>query len=235
MDCECGRCEEGKTAWWTARRQIRRSPLPQRLARSPIQFSHFLSEGTATELSSGQQWQTRCDQALLSAQNGSLLLPAAGFKSPRQPSRPGRAFARPPLRRADRRERHLSPSPSLRFGNVRFETVCAASSSSAGALGPGAERSYQKVGRAAATGGRMLCPRSRALPLAPHPTPTPGRAPALTLRGWGELRTRGGEESGLHCGRRAGHCNLLLSYFRFLTGPASRPVALRSRPPGGAA
>lgn len=100
VDCECGRCEERKLLGGRQGGRyegpLYHSAFDRGLARSPIQFSPFLSEGTATELSSGQQWQTRCDQALLSAQNGSLLLPAAGFKSPRQPSRgPGLRAATP--------------------------------------------------------------------------------------------------------------------------------------------
>lgn len=79
------------------------------LARNPSQSSHFLGQGKAKGLSSDLQWQMRCDQALLCAANPRMQRGKKGTPSPRW---------------------------SFSFGNVRCETVCAATNSS-GHLGSG--------------------------------------------------------------------------------------------------
>lgn len=171
-------------------RPLHHSAFDWGLAGNPSQSSHFLGQGKAKGLSSDLQWQTRCDQALLSAANPRMQRGKKGTPSPRR---------------------------SFSFGNARCETVCAATSSS-GNLGSGrllgtgeGDRSGERPPEGGQSGRRGEGGCARA-PARSHP---PGRAPALTLRGWGELPASGDEGSGRHCRRRGWPCNLLLPHFRF--------------------
>lgn len=140
-----------------------------------------------------------------------------------------------PSAEEEKRERRLSSRASrLETSGVR---LCARRPASGG-IGEekrGQERreATTKGGQSGRHQGRMLCPRARA-PARSHP---PGRAPALTLRGRGELPASG--DLGSRPPRSPPSLALQppppppsLSFPR--RGPASCAVALRSRPAGGA-
>lgn len=109
---------------WKTRRQIRTAPPPQRLPLGPCRESSsliFSARGKATELRSDLQWQTRRDQALLSARDGSPASTRCSVHMPSAAFAPGPGVRTAPLRRGERRERHvLGRAPRLETSGVRL-------------------------------------------------------------------------------------------------------------------
>lgn len=130
------------------KRPLHHSAFDLGLARDPSQSSHSLGKGKAKGLSSDLQWQSSCDQALLSAATPTPTPP------PSAEGKEGNAIA---------------PAELLVWKLCARRPAAAATWAGRGCRGRGdGDRSGERLPEGGQSGrhrGRMLCPRAR--PLAP--------------------------------------------------------------------